>query len=351
MVIRFASADLIRFATRLLVAGGLAEDRARDVAEVLVEGDLLGHTTHGLGLLPKYLEELRDGRMERVGEPHVVADHGSALTWDGRYLPGPWLVRRAIAEACARVREHPLVTVVIGRSHHIACLQAFLKPVADDGLMMILTCTDPSGRWVAPPGSVEAVYSPNPIAVAIPTDGDPVLIDISTSTTAVAVCWRAVANGQRLPGPWLIDASGRPTDDPTPFIERKSGAMFPLGGPDLGYKGFAFGLLLEALTSGLAGHGRASHEARWGASVCLMLVDPARFGGRDAFVRETSFLFDACRAAAVPPGHPGVRLPGDSALAKRRDQRANGVALHPDVMPALLPWARDLNVPSPAALD
>src|SRR5262245_55525892 len=119
---KFTAAELRQFAQSLLVNAGLAKDRAGDVAEVLLEGDLLGHTTHGLALLPLYLEALSKNSknsMEKDGEPIVVADHGSALTWDGRYLPGPWLVRRAIETARQRAATHSVVTIVIRRSHHI----------------------------------------------------------------------------------------------------------------------------------------------------------------------------------------------------------------------------------------
>src|ERR1017187_1682462 len=93
---KFDAARLQGFRQSLLMASGLGEDRACDVADVLLEGDLLGHTTHGFALLPAYLKALKEDTMEKRGEPAVVADHGAALIWDGRYLPGPWLVRRAI---------------------------------------------------------------------------------------------------------------------------------------------------------------------------------------------------------------------------------------------------------------
>src|SRR5216110_723173 len=128
---KFDAGELLNFGKSLLIATGLSEDCARDVAEVLLEGDLLGHTTHGFALLPNYLKALKEGSMEKQGEPVVIADHDAAVTWDGRYLPGPWLVRRAIALARERVRKHPVVTVSISQSHHIGCLQAYLKPVTD----------------------------------------------------------------------------------------------------------------------------------------------------------------------------------------------------------------------------
>src|SRR5262245_21444349 len=106
---KFSADELLNFGIALLTKAGLAADRARDVAEVLLEADLLGHTTHGYALLAKYLNELSRDTMEKNGEPTVVADHGSAITWDGRYLPGPWLTRRAIELARKRLAEHPLV--------------------------------------------------------------------------------------------------------------------------------------------------------------------------------------------------------------------------------------------------
>ena len=235
---------LAEFGAALLRSAGLSERQAEDVSEVLLEGDLLGHTTHGFALLGPYLNELQEGRMTTQGEPCVVADHGSALTWDADYLPGPWVVRQAITRARERLTSHPLVTIAIGRCHHIACLQAYLDPVTRDNLMIVLMCTDPANRWVAPHGAVEPVFSPNPLAIGIPTSGEPVLIDISTSTTAAGQCVRAAEAGRRLPGPWLVDKDGRSTDDPAPLVNDKQGALYTLGGEDLGYKGFGLALML-----------------------------------------------------------------------------------------------------------
>ena len=344
---KFDAANLQGFGQSLLMACGLAEDRARDVAEVLLEGDLLGHTTHGFALLPAYLKAIQEKTMETAGEPSVIADHGSSLTWDGRYLPGPWLVRQAIAVARTRIAEHPAVTISIRRSHHIGCLQAYLQPVTDAGLIILLCCSDPASRTVTPHGGVAPRFSPNPLAAGIPTDADPILIDISTSSTSNGLCNRVAATGERLPGLWLVDSDGHATDDPHVLDGHQGGAILPLGGMDLGHKGFALALLVEALTNALAGHGRADDELRWGASVFLQILDPECFGGRESFLRETSFLAQFCRETPVPPGKPPVRLPGQAALLRRKEQLANGVVLHPTIVPALVTWAAELGVALP----
>jgi len=108
--------------------------------------------------------------------------------------------------------------------------------------------------------------------------------------------------------------------------------------------------LIEALTAGLTGFGRADPPEGWGATVFVQVLDPQAFGGRDAFLRQTQWLADACHAATPRPDAGRVRLPGERGLALMRMQSADGVLLHASILPALLPWAQKLGVPVPAAL-
>lgn len=347
---KYDAVALLDFGKSLLTSTGLSEDRARDVAEVLLEGDLLGHTTHGFGLLPSYLTSLADNSMEKQGEPEAISDHGSAFAWNGRYLPGPWLLRKAIGVAQERLAKQPVVTVSIQQSHHIGCLEGYLKPVTDKGFLILLSCSDPASRTVTPHGGMAPRFSPDPFAVGIPTRSEPILIDISMSTTANGLCHRLAVAGEKLPGQWLIDAEGKPSDDPQILFENRGGSLLPLGGLDLGYKGFALALFVEAITNALSGRGRATGVKRWSASVFLQLINPAHFGGREAFLRETSFLAASCLDTPAPSGKPPVRLPGQAALARRAEQLVHGVELHPTIMPALIPCAEALKVKSPSCI-
>src|SRR5260221_781249 len=345
---RYRSEDLASFGTRLFTRLGLAEDRARDTAEVRVESDLPGHPTHGLGMAPRYLSNLDEGGMAREGEPEPGAARGGAVVWDGRYLPGPWVRRRAFARGRERLRAHPKVRVAIRRSHHIGCLQAYLKPVTDDGLVIILTCSDPAGAGVAAHGGLTSVVTPNPLAAGLPTEGEPILFDISMSTTTNAMTKRVADEGGRLPGKWLVDADGRATHDPAGlFTAQRRGAILPLGGLELGHKGFALALLLEALTSGLAGHRRAAKPDARVASVYLQLIDPDRFAGRAAFRRQMSAMADPARASATAPGAPPVRLPGHAALQRRARQLTSGVELYPHNLSPPGPRAPTLHLQFP----
>lgn len=344
MPARYPAAVLQSFALALLRSAGLDSDKAQAVAEILVEGDLLGHTTHGLALLPSYLAELEQGSMSRDGGPAVVADFPAAVTWDGRRLPGPWLVLRAIDAAIPRARKNGTCAVSIRRSHHIACLAAYLRRATEQGLMIVLTCSDPSAASVAPYGGRREVFTPDPLAAAWPTDGDPVMLDVSMSITTNGLTKRLHTEGRRFPGVWAMTAAGEPSDDPAVLYTSPPGTLLPTGGLDHGHKGYAFALLVEALTGGLASHGRADPREGWGATVLLQIYDPACFGGTDGFRRQMTHIADACHATPPRPGVERVRLPGEAGLRKREAQLAAGVALHPCILPAITPWAKKLGV-------
>jgi LDH2 family malate/lactate/ureidoglycolate dehydrogenase len=339
---------LLDFAQQLLTNAGLPEEKADAVAQILVEGDLMGHDTHGLALLAPYLGELERGTMTRDGDPEVVADAPAAVTWDGRRLPGPWLVLQAMDVATERAARCGTGTVVIRRSHHIACLAVYLKRATDKGLVMLLTCSDPNAASVAPFGGLDAVFTPNPIAAGFPAGNNPpVLVDISTSATTNGLTNRLHKEGGKLPAAWVIDGHGNPTDDPAALFDEPKGTILPLGGMDSGHKGYGLSLLVEALTGGLAGHGRADPREGWGATVFVQIIDPRAFGGIDAFNRQMGAVAQQCHASKPAQGNTAVRTPGERGLALAKQQRDKGLNLHPSVMPMLEPWARKLEVAVP----
>ncbi len=350
MVARYAADALCATAASLLGAAGMDAEFARDVATTLVEGDLLGHDTHGLALLATYLAELEAGTMRASGTYRVLNERAAAALWDGARLPGPWLTLRAVDDAIVRAQRCGTGTIVIRRSHHIACLATYLTRATERGLALLLTCSDPNSASVAPHGGLKPVFTPDPLAFGVPTSGDPVLIDLSASLTTNGMTARLHKHGRRLAHPWLLDAKGNATDDPAVLFTEPKGTILPTGGVDAGHKGYALALVVEMLTGALAGWGRADTKEGWGATVMVQAIDPDAFGGRAAFVRQADWLVDACSGNPPRPGIEAVRLPGQRGLALRRDQLQRGVALNADILPALAPWASKLNVSLPAAL-
>ena len=344
---RYAAEALVAFARTLLERAGLDGEMARDVGDVLVTGDLLGHTTHGLALLAPYLAEIEKGAMMKTGEPLVVNARAAAQTWDGRRLPGPWLTLRALDTAASMAATNGTGTVVIRRSHHIACLAAYLLRATDRGLIGIVQSSDPTVAAVVAHGGLTPIVTPNPIAAGLPTSGDPILMDISSSITSMGFARQEMNAGRKLPGPWLIDHEGHATDNPGALFADPKGALLPLGGLDAGYKGFGLALLIEALTAGLSGFGRADPAEGWGGTVFVQAIDPEAFGGLAEFKRQMDHLVATSHASKPRPGVERVRLPGEAGMRRLREQCLRGVALYPTILPALAPWAEKLKVALP----
>ena len=149
---RYSAEDLRKYGTDLLIAGGMAADKALTVSRILVEADLLGHTTHGLQLVVPYCAALKNETLPSEGEAELLKDTGSTMLWDGRYLPGPWLLEKAIDEGLERLQDHPVMSLSIRRSHHTACLAAYLTRVTAMGNLIMIYNSDPDHKGIAPFG-------------------------------------------------------------------------------------------------------------------------------------------------------------------------------------------------------
>jgi LDH2 family malate/lactate/ureidoglycolate dehydrogenase len=348
---RYATDALASFAVSLLAAAGMDDDKARTLARLLVLTDMMGRRTHGLAIVPLYLEEIRKGTMKVSGQPQLVKDTATTLLWDGAYLPGLWLVERAIDVAIARIARCGVVTVAIRRSHHIGCLAALAKQAADRGFVAIIANSDPAGKRVAPYGGTEPLLTPDPFAIGYPGRDHPVLVDICASITTVSMTRQKFAAGESFEHPWLLDAAGNPTRDPAVLEHAQPrGSLQLVGGQEYGHKGFGLALMIEALSQGLSGHGRRDAPTRWGGNVFLQVIDPDFFAGRDAFAEQMDFLSEQCRAnRPIRPGQP-VRVPGDQAARGIADAMRNGVAFDALSWAAIAHCAQELDVALPPPL-
>ena len=345
MKLRYRAATIEATARSLLQAAGLPGARAAVVASTLKEAELLGRNTHGLWLLDSYLADLANGTMAKTANPVVLSEHGSAVVWDGNMLPGAWLIHEALGEAFERLNDHPVVTITIKRSHHVGCHAVYLRYATQRDVVMLLMDTNPGFKVVAPFGTTQALYSPTPISVGIPTNKHPILIDFSLSSSSLGRASLHHRRGERLGGKWLIDHSGQPTDDPSVLFADPPGSILPLGGVDLGYKGFSLALMVYALSAGLTGYGGSDKTSGNDSAVFLQLIDPEKFGGRDAFRRTMSSFVAMCRKCTVAPGTEGVHIPGENAKEKRTRALKNGVDLSPECVAMLTRWARNLGAP------
>ncbi len=308
----------------LLRATGLRSDLADEMTRIIIESDLMGHRTHGLAMLPTYVDRLAQGLITREGEITVLQDTPVSLNWQAHRLPGAYVVRRAVRALYDKIDTAPVVTASIANCSHIGSLQAYLEEPAHKGYLCLMMVTDPGVASVAPFGGSDPVLTSNPIATAIPTNGDPILIDQCTSLVSNAQI-QSADKAKPLPGKWVVDNRGRASDDPSVLGTDPPGTIMPLGGEDFGYKGFGLGLMVEAFALALSGHGRLTPKQRGTQGVFLQMIDPAAFSGRDAFLAETTELARRCKASRPAEGSAGVRLPGERAMSEKRRQLRDGL--------------------------
>jgi LDH2 family malate/lactate/ureidoglycolate dehydrogenase len=336
------------FATALFIAAGLDEAKAASVARYLVLTDAMGRHTHGLAQCPAYLAELASGTMTKDGMPEMVRDTGATFVWDGRYLPGLWLMEAALEASFERLPQYGVVTFAMRRSHHIGCLAALAKYATDRGCYVMIASSAPQSRVVAPFGGKQGLFSPDPFAIGFPAGASPVLFDACASLTSTSMTRTKVARGEAFEHAWLLDHNGVPTRDPS-VVERDKdrGSLMLLGGQEAGHKGFGLALMVEALTQGLSGHGRLDRPSQWGASVFMQLIDPQFFAGREAFVAQTGYFAEQCRESPAVNAGASVRLPGDTAVRALATAKAHGVELSCDTVTKLNGWAERLGVLTP----
>lgn len=347
MTKRYRAEDLHALVAALAGKLGLQENMARAMAARVIDAELLGHRTHGLLFFPAYLERLEKGAIAKSGAHEVLSDVGSVFAWKANRLAGAWMMELATAQLLARAAAHGMACASIANCSHIGCLQAYLLPFTRKGLMVMIAATNPGIASVAPFGGIDPVLTTNPIAFGIPTGGAPMLIDMSTSVASNALFNGYAARGERLPGPWLLDAAGMPTDDPKALNAKPPGTILPLGGLDFGYKGFGLGLFVEALALALPGYGRARKPDAFGQGVFLQVMDPAAFSGRAHFQAEMDHLAAQCRASRARPGTDGVRVPGERALESMDEQKRNGVKVGDAALQRLAPWLQKTGVALP----
>ena len=345
------TAEALRsFATNLFVAAQVSADEATLVASSLVESNLCGHESHGVVRVAEYLGFLARGELRAGAELQVVTRTASLLVCDGHFGFGQVQMRRLIELLEPMAREQGLACGTIRRCGHVGRLGEWVERVARGNLAGLMSVNDNGVLMcVAPPGGVEPRLSTNPIALAVPTAAEPLVLDISTSVVANGKVRVAAVAGRECPDGWLLDANGQPTNDPSARFRDPPATILPMGG----YKGFGLGLLFDILIGGLSGG--FCPPAPEGEVECnnvlLIVFDPARFSGLEHFVTQSQGLCEFVRATKPADPATVIRLPHDRSRQTSTDRRASGVPLDHGTWSHLTECAQRLSVPIPEMIS
>jgi uncharacterized oxidoreductase len=340
--------NLEDLAAEILEATGSATAEARTVAAHLVQANLCGHDSHGVGILPTYVENIAKGLLKPNCPPETISVQGSFLLFDGRRGYGQVAAKIAMEQGIARCKETGMALVGLRNAHHIGRVGAYGEQSLKAGLISLhfVSVVDHL-PMVAPFGGKQGRYGTNPLCIAVPAinEQDHLLLDMATSRIAVGKARVALNKGEQVSNLDLIDGQGCPTGDPAVlFSPDHQGALMPFGE----HKGYGLGLLCEVLASALTG-GATIHpdHARCGGIVNHMLtilIDPALYGEHNAMRMEIEALITYMRATpATMVGKP-VMIPGDPERQCRKDRLVKGISIEQNTWSEILGAALSLGL-------
>jgi hydroxycarboxylate dehydrogenase B len=339
--------ELRGVARRVFEAAGSAADEADIIADHMVEANLRGHDSHGVGLIPNYLDHLAGGTVLANRKGRVVSEDGSLIVYDGERAWGQIAAREAVMLGIAKAREAGVAVVALRNPHHIGRVGTYGEVCAEAGMVSFhfVNVTD-ARPAVAPWRGTDARFSTNPVCIAIPgPEADrPIILDMATSVVAMGKVRVARNKGEQMKPGILIDGEGRPTTDPGAMYRQPRGAVMTFGE----HKGYALAFVCEMLAGALCGSGTMSPE-RQGAGTATngmltIVIDPSRLIDREWLRAEIAAMTQYITAS--PPQHPDepVLIPGDPERLTRFERLKNGVPIDDETWRELTTAARGINV-------
>ncbi|MFN0092550.1 MAG: malate/lactate/ureidoglycolate dehydrogenase [Acidimicrobiales bacterium] len=322
------SAYQLEAVVRAIVAqGGSSDYEANLVAVNLVEANLTGHDSHGVGMIPRYVDAALEGGLAVNQHPTVVLDTGPLLSVEGNHGYGQVIGQEAMGLAIDRAKRHGVCVLALANSHHIGRIGFWAEQAVAAGLVSVHFVNVFARPIVAPWGGGDARFGTNPFCVGIPHPGrEPIILDFATSRIAQGKTRVAYNKGEALAPGVVIDDAGRPTTDPRFTVVAPFGALLPFGE----HKGSGLALVCEILGAALTG-GRSYHERvsghRWQVlnSMLAVLVDPEHLGAAAHLAAETEAI--VAWATGSPPGEgfDKVRVAGEPEREIKQRRLAEGI--------------------------
>jgi hydroxycarboxylate dehydrogenase B len=339
----------------VLIASGSSASEADTVARNLVMANLSGHDSHGVGMLPRYVDAVREGGLQPNASVKVQLDTGSLLTLDGQRGYGQVIGEQTTTMGIGRAKKHGSCIIALGNSHHLGRIGHFAEMAVVAGLVSLHFVNVLTRNIVAPFGGADARYGTNPCCIGIPVKRAAqagkasFILDFATSRVAQGKMRVAHNEGRQVEPGLLIDPHGAPTTDPGVVVVPQApgvfGALLAFGE----HKGYGLAVACELLGGALTGGGTAQQKfdpARRAVynGMLTVLIDPAALGTQDAFERDGAAFVDWLHAARVAPDFDAVRVAGEPERAARQQRERDGIAIDSQTWQELIMAAQQVGV-------
>jgi len=327
---RIAPSVLHQWTFDLWRAAGSHEREATLVADHLIAANMAGHDSHGVGMTPRYVNALLEGDLQLNRAPEIVSDASSLLILDGRRGLGQSVAYQAMDIAIDRAERYGVCVMGLRNAHHIGRVGHWAEQAVKRGMASVhFTNAVSAPAMVAPWGGAQARYLTNPFTVGIAGPrGEPIVLDFATSAIAHGKARILYNKREKAPSGCLIDARGRPTDDPAVMFEPPEGPRGALL-PFAAHKGYALAMICELLGAALTGGETTRPEnmkmksAIWN-NMLAIVFDPRRLGPGDRFETEARSFIEWVKSAPLSGTIDEILMPGDPER-RTRAARADGI--------------------------
>lgn len=317
--------DLQRFAAGVFVAHGASAADAGTVADALVKASLLGHDSHGILRIGRYVDKILQHTLFPASQPSIHHERGAVAVVDGAFGFGQVAANHGTDLVLKLAATHGVAAVSLSRTNHIGRLGDYAEKISGAGFIALIFASGAGpGGSVAAYGGRERIFGTNPLAwgLPVPSDRGPLVADFSTSAIPEGKIGMAQSRGESLPADSVLDEAGRPTRDPAAFYS--GGAILPFGGP----KGYSLVLLIELMASLLGGSvPSSSTEYQVGNPALLIALDVETFLPKAEYLRHTEDLLKRIESSRPAEGFDRVLLPNALELATTVRRQREGIPL------------------------
>lgn len=313
--------DMVKEFVRVLNKYGITGEDAELSAKLYADASRDGVHTHGLQRFPKFINSIKNGSVDVTKRAIRVESYGALERWDGQKGPGNLNAYKCMDRAIELAKENTVGIVGLRNTNHWMRPGNYgIQATEKDCIAILWTNTVPNmPAW----GGKDAKVGNNPVVLAVPHKGEPVLLDVAMSMFSYGKLEKLKREGKETPVDGGYNKEGKVTRNPAEILETHQ--VFPIGY----WKGSGLSLLLDLIASAVAG-GNTSRlvgtlPTETELSQFFMAIDLSKFPDRERIDQEIENTLEDLRASIPMDAKHPVHAPGDGTRKVREESMKEGV--------------------------
>lgn len=308
--------DAEQLAKDTLTKLGFTANDASLITKNLIEAELAEKKTHGLIRIPAIKKQVEKGKIStKSDEPQEISQTSTSLHLDGKNKPGFIVIYQSLEQAIQKAKEAGMVSVGLKDVGYASGYIGAYARIATDNNLIFIGFNNSAGGLI-PHGSKKELWGTNPLTIGVPTNDDPVILDMASSMTTWGDLMVSKQEGKKLREGVALDGDGNPTTDPEKAME---GGILPFAG----HKGSGLAFIVELLAGALTGS-RVGYSVEGGWGTFYILIDPTVFRSIQEFKSDVSKAIDELKNAPKANGVSEIYYAGEQSNKLRKSHLESG---------------------------